>query len=77
MMGDGPPKFIKSEADFIPEKEKIFIMGHTKLLSYSSDHSQRSGFWNCGNGGCFGASSYYKIKHQIWAEELLQPWSQA
>lgn len=44
MMRDRPRKFIKSEADCIPEKGKIFTIGHTKLLSYSSDHSQRSGF---------------------------------
>lgn len=31
VLGGRPPKFIKSEADFIPEKEQIFTMGHTEV----------------------------------------------
>lgn len=30
-MGDRPPKSIKPEADFIPEKEKKITMGNTSL----------------------------------------------
>ena len=47
--------------------------GHTKLISYSCDHSQRTGFCSCGNEGWSWASSYSKIKHQVWAQSFHIP----
>ena len=69
-MGDRSTKSIKPETNFIPEKGKKITVGHTKIISYNCDHSQRSNLCSCGNGGWVWASFYSKINSRCGSKSF-------